>query len=649
MTTNYHTPITTGAAANASVVNAPLSSLDTALGDTNSTVTAHQTELVTARAGYPNLDARLDALIATGGNVATLTNGAASAGQKVVTVDSTTGFIDPAYVVYTLAGGTLEYNQIDAINSGTQITLTTNIGTGGIADNTYFSMISPSEKAASVKVNVGNGVSQTLDVAMEAALGGVFDIRSYGASDGASAAANTTAIQAALDAMETAGGGTLFIPDGEFAVTQLTIPNGATQASHGAEHYIIRGNGISSKLTSATASPIFVWQENDKSAKTSFYNVCAENTVAGGSIMQWATSDVDAYRLALHVEDCVFEYTGALVSHGNVSAIDFDGLIASSFINVQIRGGSPVGGGAFIGWGMHIKGSSTCHFDQVYFCGGNSGRGLWLEEGGNHIITGMRCDGGSRYGPTYYLDDTQANTFIQLRGEGADSDPFLLIENSHTLQFYDTSVPEVSYGVNNNIIEIDNSHHVQFFGGRSGSQQALGGTGKSITISANSNYIRFRDFNITSAGSCTADVSNLSTGFVQLDLLDGNTSGSYRNPPTAVRYIGVDHHGTVQVGENGTNVEVIIHATASWNPAEIADGATDSTTVTIPNAAATDTIIGLSYTSIGSANWTLRGHLYDDTGTIKAKVWLTNNTGGAVNLADGVVTVTVGRFPYTHI
>lgn len=702
MTTYNHTDIEFNADADTAVVNAPLGQLDAAIGnvaaltttaDSDTVVAINEVDanigdlsllgtttknsivsaigsaalrttytaklipainelldrVVAAQAEIDALEAQVAGLVVAGGNIATLTNGAASAGQKVVTVDSSTGFLDTANVVYTLATGIIEYNQIDAIGSPTQITLTTNIGTGGIANDTYFAMISPSEKAAAQKVNVGNGVSQTLDVAMNAALGNVYDAEAYGASSSASAATNTAAIQAALDAMDPAVGGTLFLSD-IYPVTQIVIPNGEAVAARAKAHYIIRGNGVSSGLISATASPIFVWAENDVNAKTSFYDISATNTVGGGSIMQWASTDYDAYRLALHVENCVFEYFGALVSHGNIAAIDFDGLIASSFINVQIRGGSPVGGGAYIGWGMHLKGSSTCHFDQLYFCGGNSGRGLWLEEGGNHIFSGMRIDNGSRYGgPAYFLDNTQSNTFIQMRGEGAESDPFLLIKNSHSLTFIDASLPEIPYAVNANIIEIENSHHIQFVSGRSGSQHAQGGTGKSIAIDVNSNYVRFQDFNICTVGSAVDDVSNLSTGFVQLDLLDGNAFSSFRNPPSGVRYIGRDHHGTISVGENGTDIDLILHATAGWNPGSLADGATESTTVTVPNAGPTDTIIGLSMTSCGSANWTLRAHLYDDSGTTKAKVWLTNNTGGTVDLASGTVTVVVGRFPYTHI
>ncbi len=142
MTTTYHTDISVGAAANASVFNAPLGQLDAHLDDAMSFGVNNNAELVAARGGYANLDARLDALTLGSGIVSTQANGAASAGQKVLTVDSTTGVLPGGYIGYLLNGATVEYNQIDTIDSPTQMTLTTNIGTGGILDNEYIQVVS---------------------------------------------------------------------------------------------------------------------------------------------------------------------------------------------------------------------------------------------------------------------------------------------------------------------------------------------------------------------------------------------------------------------------------------------------------------------------------------------------------------------------
>lgn len=219
MTTYNHTPISAGAPGQSSVVNAPLASLDAAMGDVDDTgaaslavavgnlallgttskdsivaaigsaalrtdykaklipainevyddATAAQAtataagvaaaaaqatassalgaasavtdEVTAARGGQVDLDTRLDNIALAGSGVSTLTNGAASAGQKVINVDSTTGILAGALISYTLVGGAIQTNTVDVVNSSTQLTCITNVGTGGIADNTYLSMI----------------------------------------------------------------------------------------------------------------------------------------------------------------------------------------------------------------------------------------------------------------------------------------------------------------------------------------------------------------------------------------------------------------------------------------------------------------------------------------------------------------------------
>lgn len=68
----------------------------------------------------------------------TLTNGSTSAGQKIVTVDDTSEFWGGQYVAYDLVGGYQERNRIATVDSGTQVTLVNNIGSGGIANDTPF-------------------------------------------------------------------------------------------------------------------------------------------------------------------------------------------------------------------------------------------------------------------------------------------------------------------------------------------------------------------------------------------------------------------------------------------------------------------------------------------------------------------------------
>lgn len=258
MTTYNHTPVTSNAAANSSVINAPLAQLDAAIGDldalgagtnpyTSSVVAflgmaalrttqqkivpainellddtdaaeleidALQLEVTAARGGYDNIDSRLDAMVLGSGIVSTQANGAANAGQKVVTVDSTTGFLAGAYVGYLLNGTTIEYNQIDTVDSGTQLTLITNIGTGGILNNGYIQVVSLEDYYGDVtfgSVFVGDGTPSGNGsvLIVNEALSGAINIE--GVRDESVLTSGTAlSMYASFDAAPTVGGTTTY-------------------------------------------------------------------------------------------------------------------------------------------------------------------------------------------------------------------------------------------------------------------------------------------------------------------------------------------------------------------------------------------------------------------------------------------------------
>jgi hypothetical protein len=206
MTSNYHTPLTVGAPANASTVNAPLAQLDSAI------------------AGLATNTALLDYVLSTGGPI-TQANGAASAAQKVVTVDSTTGFLGGCFVEYALATGVIERNTVASVDSGTQITLGTNIGTGGIANNALIAVIPAGFYNASR---------------------GVFNVLDYNNS-----------LSAALAAACAAGGGEVVLPEGSYTLTtQHKITRG---------NVILRGQGAGSVLafSSALGANAGIYVEDD--------------------------------------------------------------------------------------------------------------------------------------------------------------------------------------------------------------------------------------------------------------------------------------------------------------------------------------------------------------------------------------------------
>ena len=191
------------------------SRLDTELADAVAT-TAEVTE---ARGIYGALDTRLDYLTTlanlSGGNVATKANGVSNAGQKVLTVDATTGFVVGANVAYLLNGTTLQGNVIGSIQAGVSLTLVDDLGTGGVLDDTYVSMIPVSEYMAAQAIP--HAGTLLLPQTMEYANGGVFNVAAYGASPSAAGSVNVAALNAAWAALT--AGDTLVLPSGTYAIS----------------------------------------------------------------------------------------------------------------------------------------------------------------------------------------------------------------------------------------------------------------------------------------------------------------------------------------------------------------------------------------------------------------------------------------------
>jgi hypothetical protein len=124
----------------------------------------------------------------------------------VVTVDDSTGFLGGCKVEYALATGIIERNTVATVNSGTQLTLTTNIGTGGIANDALIAV---------VPAGYYNGKQ------------GVFNVLDYGA-DGTGSADSTAAINAAITAAA-AIGGEVYLPSGNYKTTaELTLVSNVT-------------------------------------------------------------------------------------------------------------------------------------------------------------------------------------------------------------------------------------------------------------------------------------------------------------------------------------------------------------------------------------------------------------------------------------
>jgi hypothetical protein len=96
----------------------------------------------------------------------------------------------------------------------------------------------------------------------------------------------------------------------------------------------------------------------------------------------------------------------------------------------------------------------------------------------------------------------------------------------------------------------------------------------------------------------------------------------------------VDDNGT-KIGE-GSYITKHLSGSTTWNPAEVADGAQATTTVTVTGAAASNPVVvafgqdlqGMQLTGYVSAANTVT-------------VVLQNNTGGAIDLASGTLVADV--------
>jgi len=270
-----------------------------------------------------------------GGSTITQADGAASAAQKVVTVDSTTGFLGGCYVEYALATGIIERNVVATVDSGTQLTFTTNIGTGGIANNALIAVIPAGTYNATR---------------------GVFNVLDYGAT-GDGVTDDTTKVQAAITAASTAANGEVVFPVGTYKLT------GQIQIS--GDNVTLRGQGIGSILafSSALAGNAGIYVEN--------------------------TSAADA-----NIEDVQIRDLTITLAHADSIAIQYDRAVNPLLFNVVIEGTNTSqtgiimdgegdqtgtwGGGLrvlacrlrYLKYGVKVqKRAGTCNFTDSWFSG----------------------------------------------------------------------------------------------------------------------------------------------------------------------------------------------------------------------------------------------------------------------------------------
>lgn len=80
--------------------------------------------------------------------------------------------------------------------------------------------------------------------------------------------------------------------------------------------------------------------------------------------------------------------------------------------------------------------------------------------------------------------------------------------------------------------------------------------------------------------------------------------------------------------------------TVAWNPADLVDGAAEVKQVDVPGAAVGDFVL-CAHSAIGAGDTKAFQMSGQVTAAAKVNVTLTNNSGGNLNIADGVLTVVV--------
>ena len=108
--------------------------------------------------------------------------------------------------------------------------------------------------------------------------------------------------------------------------------------------------------------------------------------------------------------------------------------------------------------------------------------------------------------------------------------------------------------------------------------------------------------------------------------------------PSTVPHIEYDG---AQVMIAGSPVAPILRASATWNPANMVDGAVVSTTVTVTGAAIGDVALA-AHDQIGANDVIVSAHV-EAADTVR--MMIVNKTGGDLNIANGTVYVTVWKRP----
>ena len=218
MSSNYHTPIVTGASNAATTWNNPMAEMDEAIADRAAEIASERAGRIAATGALQQaIDDLAIAAVASSGVGTTTLSANANGGATTITVASISGFTNGDYITILLDSGAIHATTIDGAPAGSTITLDDAIPGSATPAATSGNAVSKSlvEIAlARAGAPYGNSYVPTLPTTIEHTSAKIYNIKRYGAASTATPTANTTAVQAAIDAASAAGG-TVVVPPGE--------------------------------------------------------------------------------------------------------------------------------------------------------------------------------------------------------------------------------------------------------------------------------------------------------------------------------------------------------------------------------------------------------------------------------------------------
>lgn len=110
---------------------------------------------------------------------------------------------------------------------------------------------------------------------------------------------------------------------------------------------------------------------------------------------------------------------------------------------------------------------------------------------------------------------------------------------------------------------------------------------------------------------------------------------------SATALFKVNSSGAVTIGSGGTAISSAMSTTTTWDPASLANGASEKkSSVTLTGVAVGD-VVTAALTTIVSSDWDVQACV---TATNTVEVKITNNTGGVVDLGSGTLRVNCVKF-----